>query len=107
MTCKYGILYIVKKQYKVKAKIWLYQGPTPWHFVTIDKKTSADIKENYSKPRRGFGSVRVEVTLGKTIWRTSVFPTKDGVYILPLKLKVRRAEDIFPGETITFKLEIL
>ncbi len=97
----------MKGVYKVKTKIWLYNGPTPWHFVTINKKTSKEIKENHKSPGRGFGSIRVEVTLGKTKWKTSLFPTKDSVYLLPLKLAVRRAEDIFEGEEISFTLKIL
>ena len=41
--------------------------------------------------RRGFGSVRVEVTLEGVTWRTSVFPSKEtGGYFLPVKMEVLR-----------------
>jgi len=63
-----------------------------WYFVTVDKKESKEIKEKYGKVRRGFGSVPVGVTVGKTSWKTSVFPNKSGTYDLPIKALVRRKE---------------
>lgn len=94
------------KQYKIKAKVWLYSGTvSAWHFITIDKKESKEIREKYGKTKRGFGSVPVGVTVGNTSWKTSVFPSKEGVYILPIKVIVRRKEGIFDGDTITMILK--
>ncbi len=42
--------------------------------------------------RRGFGSVKVTVTLGDSRWQTSLFPNKDGSWFLPIKKPVRVAE---------------
>ncbi len=58
--------------------------------------------------RRGFGSVRVEATIGKTSWKTSIFPdSRSGTYLLPLKASVRRAEDLVDGDEITFALSVV
>ena len=79
-----------------------------WHFANIDKKQSEDIRKKYAGPRRGFGAIRVGVRVGKTAWETSIFPdSRSGVYILPLKAKVRRAEGIQAGDTIALALTIL
>lgn len=104
------------KVYKVKGKVWLWPGSTrstdsgqggAWHFVHVDKKTSDTIKEKHAKSRRGFSSVRVEVTIGKTTWKTSIFPdSRSGTYLLPLKASVRHAEGISEGDTISFALAI-
>lgn len=52
--------------------------------------------------------MRVQVRIGKTTWETSIFPdSRSGVYILPLKAKVRRAEGIRAGDTIAFTLDLL
>ncbi len=93
--------------YKVKAKVWLWPGESAaWHFAYVDKKQSALIRERAKGPRRGFGGIRVKVTLGKTKWETSVFPDKrSGCYLLPLKASVRRAEGIEEGDTIIFSLK--
>jgi hypothetical protein len=97
-----------KKKYKVRSQVWLYPGSTAaWHFVNVDKKQSGELKEKYTKAKRGFGSIPVTATIGKTSWKTSIFPDKQsGTYLLPLKAQVRRAEAIASGDTITFTLEI-
>lgn len=93
---------------KVKEKVWLYPGTTPWHFVSVPKKESEKIKKKFGASARGFGSLPVTITLGKTKWKTSIFPEKrSGEYILPLKAMVRKKEDIMNGDTITFLLEII
>ena len=95
-------------KYQVKGKVWLWPGDmSAWHFVHVDKKTSERIKEKHAKPRRGFGSVRVEATIGKTSWQTSIFPDKrSGTYLLPLKASVRRAEGLSEGDLISCTLSI-
>lgn len=95
--------------YRVKGKVWLWPGDmSAWHFVNVDKKQSAIVKEKYGARARGFGSVPVTATIGKTSWKTSIFPDKQsGTYLLPLKASVRRAEGVDAGDEIRCKLEIL
>ena len=95
-------------RYKVRSQVVLWPGEQgAWHFAYVDKKQSALIKERSRGPRRGFGGVRVAVTLGKTKWETSVFPdSRSGTYLLPLKASVRRAEGIQAGDTVAFTLDI-
>lgn len=97
------------KKRKVKGKVWLWPGEQgAWHFVHVDKKTSETIKKKYTAKRRGFSSVRVEATIGKTSWKTSIFPdSRSGAYLLPLKASVRRAEEIDEGDSITFSLVVV
>ena len=95
------------KRYKVRSKIVPYPGMAAWYFAYLDKKQAAEIREKYGTQKRGFGSLRVEVTLGKSKWETSIFPDKhSGSYVLPLKASVRRAEDIDAGDVVTFTLDI-
>jgi hypothetical protein len=56
--------------------------------------------------RRGFGSVRVAVTLGESRWQTSLFPNKDGSWFLPVKKPVRLAEGLEYGDTIEVTLDL-
>ncbi len=93
--------------FKLKAKVWLYSGMAAWHFVTLPQKESELIKELFSPLKRGFGSLPVNVTIGKTTWKTSIFPDKKaGAYILPLKAEVRKKEKIEVGDTIVFMVEM-
>ncbi|MEO6153701.1 MAG: DUF1905 domain-containing protein [Croceibacterium sp.] len=57
--------------------------------------------------RRGFGSVKVTVTVGSSTWQTSLFPQKTGGWFLPIKKPIRLAEDLDYGDDVTVQLELL
>ena len=93
---KLGLM--LKNQYKMRAKVRLYPGMAGWHFLTLPKKQSDDIKARFGVTARGWGSLPVIVTIGKTNWETSIFPDKKaGAYLLPLKAYVRKKEKIAEG----------
>jgi hypothetical protein len=95
-------------RYAMRAKVWLYPGMAGWHFVTVPKRHAEKIKaQRWGVRLRGFGSIRVHVTVGSTRWQTSIFPEKaSGSYVLPIKAAVRKAEDVAAGDTIRFELEV-
>jgi hypothetical protein len=96
-----------KMRYKVRSKVWLYPGMDAWHFLTVSEKQSEEIKKSFQGKTRGWGSLPVEVTLGKTKWKTSIFPDKkSGTFLLPLKAEVRRKEGVARGDTVTFIVDI-
>ena len=98
---------MLKKEYKLRAKVWVYSGMAAWRFVTLPKKQSDEIKDIFSLFKRGWGSLPVTVKLGETTWNTSIFPDKkSGSYLLPLKVEVRKKEKIVDGKTIIFLLKI-
>jgi len=96
-----------KTVYKIRARVWLYPGMAGWHFVSVPKKQSEEIKKTFGTPKRGWGSIPVIVTIGKTKWKTSIFPDKQsGGYLLPLKADVRKKEQFFSEDCISFSLSI-
>ncbi len=96
----------MSKIFKIKSRVWLYPGIAGWHFVGIPRKESEKI-EGLQKLKKGFGSVPVAATVGKTTWNTSIFPDKkSGTYLLPIKVEVRKKENIFSGDEITVTLKI-
>jgi hypothetical protein len=93
--------------FKCQSKVLLYPGMAGWHFVSVPKKQSEEIKKTFGTPKRGWGSIPVIVTIGKTTWKTSIFPDKQsGGYLLPLKADVRKKEQIFSEDSISFSLNI-
>ncbi|MDR3710490.1 MAG: DUF1905 domain-containing protein [Capsulimonadaceae bacterium] len=95
--------------FRFKAKVWLYRsaGHGTWYFVTVPQELSDEIDGVAIGLKGGWGSVRVNVTVGQTNWKTSVFPDKSEMaYILPLKASVRKKEGIEEGSTIDLILEI-
>jgi hypothetical protein len=93
--------------YKFKSKVWLYTGDGAWHFVSVPKEESKEIKSMTIGLTNGFGSIPVEVKIGKTTWSTSIFPdSKTGTYLLPLKKAVRVSEKISVGDEICIAMDI-
>lgn len=92
----------MKKEYKIKAKVWVYPGSGAWYFVNLDKKISAGIRKVYPK-----GFVKVRAQIGKTAWDTSLFPHKQSTsYLLSIKSAVRKKEDIWDGDEIKIGFRI-
>src|SRR5678816_2748664 len=81
-------------QFLATGRIWRYEGPGGWFFVTIDKKTAQGIRFFSESRTAAAGSVKVRAKLGKTSWDTSLFPTKAGEYLLAIKAPVRKKENV-------------
>ncbi|WP_426571930.1 DUF1905 domain-containing protein [Aquihabitans sp. McL0605] len=95
--------------YSFSAEVWLSTGnSTTWHFLSVPEDVADDIDERYGHLAKGFGSQKVEVTIGATTWQTSVFPdTKRGTCILPVKAAVRKAEDLSDGSVAEVRLLVI
>ena len=52
------------------AQLWIWDArkSDSWTFATVPSEQSDDLHER-SGPRRGFGSLPVEVTIGASTWR--------------------------------------
>jgi hypothetical protein len=89
------------------AELWEHEGKGAWCFVTVPPEPSEDIRLSGAMPA-GFGSYKVEATVGATTWQTSVFPDNrsDG-FVLPVKKAVRRAETFDVGDVVRVSLEVL
>ncbi len=89
------------------AEVWIHEGGS-WHFVAVPEDDADDIEERFGAQAGGFGSIRVEVCIGATRWRTSVFPdSKRKTYVLPIKKQVRTAEGFAAGSTVTVELTVV
>jgi len=102
---------MVDLSFNFTAVCWRWQSEkAAWYFVTLPQEQSEEIRffnENLSHKKRGWGAVRVQVTIGQTMWETSVFPHKESnAYILPIKASVRKAERIEEGGEVALALRI-
>ena len=97
----------MKKTYSIKTNVWLYPGMAGWHFVTIPKDITKEIHFLFGDAKRGWGSLPVLTTIGKTSWKTSIFPDKKtATFLLPLKTAIRKKERIQANDRIHLTLEI-
>ncbi|WP_433073241.1 DUF1905 domain-containing protein [Dactylosporangium sp. CA-052675] len=92
-----------------EAELWEWDARRgdSWVFVSLPVEPSEEIRELTAGTRRGFGSVRVRARIGTTAWRTSIFPSGDGPYVLPLKRAVRTAQGLGVGDTAAVTVELL
>jgi len=91
--------------FEFNGKIFFWKGPAPFFFVTVPEKQSRNIKEISGLVTYGWGVIPVTVRIGKTEFTTSLFP-KDGRYLVPIKVSVRKAENLEEGDNVTIQLEI-
>ena len=86
-------------------------APAAWHFITIDGAAGEVLSATALMRRmeglsRGFGSIKVAATIGKTTFKTSVFPSKETGWLLPIKTAVREAEGLADGDELEVVLEV-
>lgn len=80
-----------KITYHFQAKIWQYKSGGGWHFVSIPKHLSMEIREHFKWQEEGWGRMKVKAELHMTQWDTSIwFDTKAQTYLLPVKAGVRQ-----------------
>lgn len=84
--------------------VWGDGQPSSWFFLALPEDVSDELRAEAGEPR-GFGSIRVEVTVGGTTWSTSVFPsTEHRGFVLPVKKAVRAAEGLDDGDRMDVRL---
>lgn len=94
-----------KRRFRMRSEIFQYPGMAGWFFLTLPTRQSQIIKTQFGITARGWGSLPVEVTIGGTTWKTSIFPDRRaGAYLLPLKAAVRRAEDLHAKDIVAFSI---
>ena len=87
------------------GKIIFWKGPAPWFFVTVPAKQSRELKAISGLVTYGWGVIPVYVRIGKTEFQTSLFP-KDDRYLVPIKVSVRKVENLEKGDKVTVWLEV-
>lgn len=95
--------------FEFSSAVWLWRAEkAAWHFVTLPEDQSEEIRffnENNTTKKRGWGAVKVQVTIGDTTWETSIFPNKElNAYILLIKMSIRQAENIEVGREVAIAI---
>lgn len=93
---------------KFTTELWEWQGQGAWCFLSVPKKYYATLKDVSTGPKHGFGSLRVEASIGKSAWKTSIFSdNKSGTFLLPVKKDVRKKENIAIGDIVKTNLRLV
>ena len=83
----------------------VWNGPSPYHFLTVPEALSSELKAIVHLVTYGRGMVPVQAQIGSTRFTTSMFH-KDGLYVLPIKDSVRKAEGVEDGDHVTAFIEV-
>ena len=93
--------------------LWRWSGGNggTWHFLTVDGAagealSGTALMRRMERTIGGFGSLKVTARIGDTTFRTSLFPSKERGWLLPVKASVRRAEGICEGDEVVVTLEV-
>lgn len=82
-----------------------------WHYVSLPQAMSDEIhtlSQYHQTKRRGWGAVKVDVTVQDQQWQTSIFPDfEDGRYALFLKADIRKQLGVAAGSEIAVTLTLL
>ncbi|HEY0249847.1 MAG TPA: DUF1905 domain-containing protein [Gryllotalpicola sp.] len=93
--------------FEFTSELYEWSARDNWFFVALPFVVSDAITALPLIPA-GFGSVKVEATVGHVTWRTSVFPDdKRNTFVLPIKKEVRARNGLVAGARVDVSLEIL
>ena len=96
-------------EHSFDAQLWRWtSNGVAWVFLTLPENIADQIEAQQVGPGRGFGAVKVRVTIGSSTWDTSMFPSrKHASYILPVKAPVRRQEGLDAGDTASVSILLI
>lgn len=87
-------------KYEFIAEPWQYAGPGGWHFVSLPKTISTEIRNLFKQEEEGWGRLKAIAKIGNNEWKTAIwFDSKWNTYLLPLKVEIRKAENLKVGIT--------
>jgi hypothetical protein len=82
-----------------------WRGPAPWFYAPIPADRADDVRHAARIASYGWGCVPVEARVAGVPFTTSLFP-KDGGYLLPIKVAVRKAAGVTAGDGVAVEMTI-
>ncbi len=84
-----------KIKYEFVAKVWQYEGPNGWYFVSLPTDIAVEIRESLKWQEEGWGRMKAVALIGNSQWDTAIwFDKKQNTYLLPIKATVRKKEGL-------------
>jgi hypothetical protein len=82
-----------------------WRGPAPYYFVRVPVAQADEIAEVAAMATYGWGCIPVEARIEDIAFTTSLIP-KDGGYLLPLKVAVRRPLGLDEGAEVRVAMTV-
>ena len=91
--------------WEFEAEVFQWRGPAPYFFVATPAHVDDFLHAHLGELTYGWGGIPAQVRIGDTEVTTSLMP-KDGVYLVPLKVALRRAVGIDDGDDVRLRLQV-
>lgn len=88
-----------------EAPVIYWRGPAPHVFARLPDDVAEALRQMGPAISYGWGCIPVEATIQGVGFTTSLFP-KDGTFLLPLKVAVRRKIAIEEGVDVTVEMTV-
>ncbi len=93
--------------YEFSGKPWKHSSPGEWHFISLPEKFGKEIRDNFKWEEEGWGRLKATAKIGNHRWNTAIwFDKKVNTYLLPVKVEVRKSENIESGKIVKVALWI-
>ena len=86
-------------EWTFEGPVVYWRGPAPFYFIPLPEHVLDDLAPVANELTYGWGCIPATVTIGDTTFTTSMIP-KDGGFLVPVKVAVRRAERIDEGDRV-------
>jgi hypothetical protein len=96
---------VTSVELEFSGDVFEWRGPAPYVFIRVTDEVAAALDDVAPMVSYGWGMIPADVTIGDTTWYTALWP-KDGSYVVPLKVWVRRDEAIELGQHLDVRLTL-
>jgi hypothetical protein len=93
------------RPFSFEATVIYWRGPSPFFYAPLPAADAEAVRRVAKFVTYGWGVIPVEATVAGITFKTSLFP-KDGTYLLPLKVAVRRKTNITAGDVIAVEMTL-
>lgn len=92
-------------EWEFEAEVFQWRGPAPYFFVATPAHVDDFLHAHHGELTYGWGVIPAHVRIGTTEATTSLIP-KDGGYLVPLKIALRRPEGVDDGDHVRIHLTV-
>lgn len=92
-------------RFEFETDAFEWRGPAPFVFLRMPDDQALELREQIAQLSYGWGCIPADITIGKTTVYTALIP-KDGGYLVPLKIAIRKPEKIEIGDSVAIEVAV-
>ena len=94
-----------KIKFEFTAALWKHSGQGGWHFVSLPKELSKEIRAHLQWQEEGWGRMKTLAVINDLEWETAIwFDSKLDTYLLPIKAHIRKKANLMVDDEVSIHL---